>query len=140
MTTMKENKGKGLANEESVQAGEDVHTQSHPAASEKRKTLSKTLDTGSLPSRRGNKKPRHGSSKPAIVETSPSVLLAVAKQSSAVKTPPDANPSNSPFIGPPNSGPMTLLRNEGLAWDRFKQAVTDKDIAIYYDIFVKEFE
>lgn len=78
MTTIKESKGKGLANEESVQAGEDVHTLPHLAASEKRKTLSKTLDTRSLPSRRGNKKPRHGPSKPMVVETSPSVPPAVA--------------------------------------------------------------
>lgn len=41
MATMKENKGKGLANKEFVQAGEDVLTQSYPATSEKRKTLSR---------------------------------------------------------------------------------------------------
>ena len=51
MATMKENKGKVLANEESVQAREDVHTQPYPAALEKRKALPKTLDAGSLPSR-----------------------------------------------------------------------------------------
>ena len=35
---------------------------------------------------------------------------------------------------------MTLLRSEGLAWNKFKQAETNKDIAICYDMFVKEFE
>ena len=35
---------------------------------------------------------------------------------------------------------MTLLRSEGLAWERFQQVVFKEDIAIYYDMFVKEFE
>ena len=35
---------------------------------------------------------------------------------------------------------MNLLENEGLAWESFQQAVTDKDIVICYDMFVKEFE
>jgi len=50
---MKENNGKGLANEESVQEGEDVHSQPRPAASKKRKVMSKTLYFGSLPSYQG---------------------------------------------------------------------------------------
>ena len=55
-----------------------------------------------------------------------------------------SNPPNvtlsKPSTEPPNSGPKTLLRSEGVAWDRFKQAVSDMDVAIYYDMSVKEFE
>ena len=40
---MKENKGKGFENEESIQEGEDVHSQPRLATLEKRKVLSKTL-------------------------------------------------------------------------------------------------
>ena len=58
----------------------------------------------------------------------------------ASPTRPDVDPSKPPPVGPPDNGPMNLLRSEGLAWDRFKQAVTDKDIAICYDMFVKKFE
>ena len=53
---------------------------------------------------------------------------------------PSANPSKPSPTEPPDSGLMTFLRSEGLAWDRFKQAMTDKDIAICYNIFLKEFE
>jgi len=60
MLTINENKGKGPASDEVVQIKKDVLTQSHPAASEKRKTISRTFDTRSLFSYRGNKKPKHG--------------------------------------------------------------------------------
>lgn len=35
---------------------------------------------------------------------------------------------------------MNLLENEGLAWERLQQVVTDEDVAICYDMSVKEFE
>ena len=35
---------------------------------------------------------------------------------------------------------MNLLENEGLAWERFQQAVTDEDIVVCYDMSLKEFE
>jgi len=35
---------------------------------------------------------------------------------------------------------MTLLRSEGLAWERFQQVVPEEDVAICYDMSVKEFE
>lgn len=143
---MKENKGKGLANEEAFLEGEDVHAQPRPDVSEKRKALSKTVDMGSPPSRRGIKKPRHNSSKFGVVETSLFISPAIAKQPSTVQildvdpsNPLDATPAKTP-TSPPDNDLMTLLRNEGLAWDRFKQAVSDKDIAICYDMYVKEFE
>ena len=62
MATMKENKGKSIAGDESVQPKTKAPTQTHPlasstlklvplASSEKRKTMFKKLDTGNLPSR-----------------------------------------------------------------------------------------
>ena len=41
---------------------------------------------------------------------------------------------------PPSGSPMTLLRSEGLAWERFQQVVSEEDVAICYNMFVKEFE
>jgi len=35
---------------------------------------------------------------------------------------------------------MTLLENEGLAWERFNQAVTNEVVAVCYDMSMKEFE
>ena len=62
MSTMKENKGKNIAGDESVQPKTKAPTQTDPlasstlklvplASSEKRKTMFKKLDTGNLPSR-----------------------------------------------------------------------------------------
>ena len=62
---MKENKGKGLADEETM-----PKTQSQPRliTGDKRKTLSKTIDLGNLPSHQGHKKAKHGSSKSGVVK------------------------------------------------------------------------
>ena len=35
---------------------------------------------------------------------------------------------------------MNLLENEDLAWERFKKVVTDEDVAVCYDMSLKEFE
>lgn len=54
---------------------------------------------------------------------------------------PDANPSlNATAVVSLKSRPLTLLRSKSLAWDRFQQAVTDKEVTICYYMFVKEFE
>ena len=58
MATMKENRGKEVMDEGS--------RPDHPSAGDKGKTLSKNLDLGNLPSRRG-KKAKHGSSKVGVV-------------------------------------------------------------------------
>ena len=79
------------------------------------------IDMESLPSHRGHKKVKHGSSKPGVVKPSSFVLPAPAKQS-LVKIL-DEDSSNSPEVTPskpPSGGPMTLLRSEGLAWERFQ--------------------
>ena len=105
-----------------------------------------TIDIGSLPSHQGNKKPRHGMSKSRVIKIGPLIFPANVKQPFTVQildvdlsNPPDVIPSKRP-TGPPNSGPKTLLRSEGLAQDRFKQVVSDKDVAICYDMSMKEFE
>ena len=68
---MKENKGKGLVDEETLP---ETQSQPSPSAGDKRKSLSKTIDLGNLPSRQGNKKAKHRSSKPG---SSSSVLLSL---------------------------------------------------------------
>ena len=35
---------------------------------------------------------------------------------------------------------MTLPKNEDLAWEKFQQVVNDEDIAVCYDMSLKEFE
>jgi len=87
--------------------------------------MSKKLDTGNLPSRRGNKKQKVDSS---TLSTTPVVVLnpatPVAKTTiSKVKDSlphPGADSSNPSPAGPLGNGPMILLRSEGLAWDRLK--------------------
>ena len=61
MATMKENKGKGVVDEV-------TQSQPLPSAGDKRKRFSKMIDLGNLPSRRGNKKAKHKSSKPRAVK------------------------------------------------------------------------
>ena len=122
---MKENKGKGLASDEAVHLKKDVLTQCHPAASEKRKTISRTLDTESHLSYRGNKKPKHGLftlSNLPVVETNPSIPPTASNQPSTAKNPfPNASSSLKPFaIATLKSCPLTRLRSEGLTWDRFQ--------------------
>ena len=36
--------------------------------------------------------------------------------------------------------PMNLLENEDLAWERFEKVMTNEDMAVCYDISLKEFE
>ena len=35
---------------------------------------------------------------------------------------------------------MNLLENEDSAWERFEKAVTNEDVAVCYDMSLKEFE
>lgn len=153
MTTMKESKGKGIVSDEVAHSRDEAIDQTRPPISstmklipltslEKRKTMSKRLDTGNLSSHQGNKKQKVDSSTPSITPVVVLDLLVPMAKSRAdtflMRL--DVDQSKPSPLGPPNSGPMTLLRSEGLAWDRFKQAVTDTDIAIFYDMSVKEFE
>ena len=63
---MKENKGKEVVDEAARLA---VQSKPHPSVKDKRKTFSKTLDLGNLPSCRG-KKAKHGLSRLGIVKSS----------------------------------------------------------------------
>ena len=58
MATMKEKKVKEAVDEGSCL---EIQPQARPSTGDKRKSLSKNLDLGNLPSRRG-KKAKHGSS------------------------------------------------------------------------------
>jgi len=72
MATMKENKGKEAVDEGSCP---EIQSQALPSARDKRKSLSKNLDLGNLPSRRG-KKAKHGSSqivKPTLPPSQPPI-------------------------------------------------------------------
>ena len=72
MATMKENKGKEVADEA---VGQEV-SQPHPVVGDKRKNLSLGVDLGNLPSRRREKKPKHRSSKPKDVQSTPLVSIS----------------------------------------------------------------
>lgn len=144
---MKENKGKGLADEETMQ--EVILSQPRPATGEKRKTLHKMINMGSLSGCRGHKKVKHGLSKSRVVKLGSVVPPAPTKQPSIQILDLDSsNPVETTLSKPietipsklPRSSPMNLLENEGLAQERLQQVVTDEDVAICYDMSVKEFE
>ena len=89
---MKENKGKELMDEATRP---EAQSQLHPSIGDKRKTLSKMLDLGNLPNRRG-KKVKHGSSKPRVVKPSlptsqPSIQIFDVDPSIPIKVSPSKN-------------------------------------------------
>lgn len=123
---MKENKGKSLVDEETVQ---ETHSQPRPFDGDKRKTLSKMIDLGNLPSCRGHKKAKHGSSKFGVVKPVSIVPPASSKQPSIQildldsSIPTGATPSKPTVTTssqPSKSVPMNLLENKDLAWERFQ--------------------
>ncbi|XP_030939137.1 uncharacterized protein LOC115963993 isoform X2 [Quercus lobata] len=117
-----------------------------PASLEKRKTVSKKLDIGNLPSRQGNKKQKVDSSMPSttlVVVLNPAAPIAksMVPKIDASLTHPDAKPSNPSLKAPlSDDGPLTVLRSENLAWNSFKQVVRNEDVSICYDMSIKEFE
>ena len=94
----------------------------------------------SLPSCRGHKKAKHGLSKLKVVKAGSFVPSAPAKQPSMQIL--DKEPSNPEVTPskPPSGSLMTLLSSESLSWERFQQAVSEEDVAIGYDMSMKEFE
>ena len=68
---MKENKGKEVMDKVVKQGAQSLP---RPSIGEKRKSLSKGIDLGSLPSRRKEKKAKHKSSKSGVLMPSPPVL------------------------------------------------------------------
>ena len=141
---MKENKGKGPVDEETLLK---TQSQPQPATGDKRKIFFKTIDLGDLPSRRGYKKAKHGLSKSGVVKPGPATPPASQQPSIQIhdldsSVPARVTPSKPtvPISSQPSKRvPINLLENEDLAWERFKKAVTNEDVAVCYDISLKEF-
>ena len=145
---MKENKEKEVVGEENHP---ETQTQVRPSAGEKRKPLSKNLEIGNLPSRRG-KKAKHVPSqtiKPNSPPPQSSIRIYDVDSSTPTETtpsktpPPKTHPSKTtvPMTSQPSAlVPTNIIENENLAWERFQKAVTDKDINVCYDMSLKDFE
>ena len=127
-----------MANEETIQ--ERTYSQPCPAMRDKRKTLSKTIDMGSLPSRQGHKKTKRKSSKSGAVKPGLVIPHTLAKLPSVQIL--DEKPSNPEVTlsKTSKSAHMNLLENENLPWERYQQVVTEEDVAVCYDMSAKEFK
>ena len=143
MSTMKENKEKEVIGEKSRP---ETQSQVCPSAGDKRKSLSKNLDIGNLPSRRG-KKAKHMSSqttKPNLPPPQLSIKIYDVNSSTPTETMPSKTNSSKMTVPatsqPSPQVPTNIIENENLAWEHFQKAVTDEDINVCYDISLKDFE
>ena len=117
---MKENKGKEVVNEA---AGQEVPSQPHPLAGDKKKSLSLGVDLGNLPSRHREKKAKHRSSKPKNVKSTPSISIHEPEDvqildDPELKDPPMQIPSTTKVPSssqPSQQVPQNLIGNEDLA-------------------------
>ena len=124
----------------------EVQPQARLSIGDKRKSLSKNLDLGNLPSRRG-KKAKHGSAqviKPTLPLSQPPVQVfdvdsSVPIQTIPSKAPPSKSTAPSSSHLPPRV-PSNIIENEDLAWERFKKVVSDEDVIACYDMSLKDFE
>ena len=140
---MKENKEKEVVGEE---GRTETQAQVRPSAGDKRKPLSKNLDIGNLPSRRG-KKAKHVSSqtaKPNLPPPQPSVKIYDVDSSTPTEITPSKTPPSKTIV-PATSQPFAhvptnIIKNESLAWERFQKAITDEDINVCYNMSLKDFE
>ena len=140
---MKENKGKEVVGE-----GNRPKTQSQacPSTGDKRKSLSKNLDLGNLPSWQG-KKAKHGLSqtvKSTLPLSQPSVQIFDVDSSTPIETTRSKTPSPKTTV-PATSQPSqrvlsNITKNEDLAWERFQKAVSNEAINTCYDMSLKDFE
>ena len=119
---MKENKEKEVVGEESRP---ETQPQVRPSAGDKRKHLSKNLDTVNLPSRRG-KKAKHVSSqttKPNLPPPQLSIKIYDVDSSTPIETTPSKTPPSKttvPATSQPSPQVLTnIIENENLAWERF---------------------
>ena len=146
---MKGNKGKEVVGEgdrpEAGDARPDSVPHIRPSAGDKRKSLPRNLDLGSLPSRR-DKRMKQSSSK-VVKPVLPQPSLSVQKidvdvsppvETTSSKTPPRTTTSVS--SQPPPRVSLNIVENEDLAWQRFQEAVKDEDIHACYDMSLKDFE
>ena len=115
---------------------------------DKRKNLSLGVDLRNLPSRRKDKKPKHKSSKPKDVESTP--LVSISKLVD-IQILDDPEPKDSPVhissitkarssSLPSQQVPQNLIGNEDLAWKRFGTVVTDADMVVCYNMSLKDFK
>ena len=91
MSTMKENKEKEITGEESHP---EAQSQARSLDGDKKRSLSKNLDLGNLPNRRG-KKAKHGSSqtvKPNLPVSQPSIKIYDVDSSTPIETIPSKTP------------------------------------------------
>ena len=141
---MKENKGKEVADE----AIRQEVSQPCLMAGDKRKNLSLGFDLRNLPSRRKEKKPKHRSSKPKNVESTP--LVSISKLVD-IQILDDPEPKDSPVhissatkarssSLPSQQVPQNLIGNEDLAWERFGTVVIDADMVVCYNMSLKDFK
>ena len=146
---MKGNKGKEAVGEgdrpEAGDARPDSVPQIRPSAGDKRKSLPRNLDLGSLPSRR-DKRMKQSSSKvvkPVLPQPSLSVQtidvdVSPPVETTSSKTPPRTTTPTSSQL--PSRVSSNIVENEDLAWQRFQEAVKDEDIHACYDMSLKDFE
>ena len=144
---MKVNKGKEIVGEE---GRPEAQPQTRSLAGEKRKSLSKNIDLGSLPSQRDSrreKRVKHGLSqgvKPHLPPSQTPVHIVDIDSSTPIEsTPSKASPPRTtiPALSQlPPRVPMNIIENEDLAWKRIEEAIKDKDITICYDMSLKDFE
>ena len=137
---MKENKEKEVVGEESRP---ETQPQVRSSAGDKRKPLSKKLDIGNLPSRRG-KKAKHVSSqttKPNLPPPQPSIKIYDVDSSTPTETTSSKTPLSKTTVPatsqPSTQVPMNIIENENLAWERFQKAITDEDINVCYDMSLR---
>ena len=117
----------------------ETQSQLRPSVGDKRKTLSKTLDLGNLPSHRGKKakhrsskprvvKPSHPTTQPSVPTTQPSVQIFDVFSSVPIEITPSK--TTTPASSQPSQRiPMNLVENEDLAWECFEKVMSDEDIA-----------
>ena len=119
---MKENKEKEVTGEE---GRPETQAQVRLSAGDKRKPLSKNLDIGNLPSRRG-KNAKHVSSqtaKPNLPPPQPSIKIYDVDSSTPTETTPSKTPPSKmtmPATSQPSAHiPTNIIENENLAWELF---------------------
>ena len=106
------------------------------------------LDLGNLPSHWGNKKAKHGSSKPGVVKSGSIIPFTSQQQSIQIHDLDSSVPAgvtlSKPVVTtlsqPSGRLPMNLLENKDLTCERFQKAVIDNDMVVWYDMSLKEFE
>ena len=140
---MKGNKGKEAIGEESHP---EAQSRARPLAGVKRKSLSKNIDLGSLPSR-WDKTVKCGSPqvvKPKLPQSQPFIHIVDVDSPNPVETTPSKTSPPRKIVPvssqPPPRVPTNIAENEDLAWERFGEAVKDEDINFCHDMSLKDFE